>query len=118
MAESRFQFRWRVSQAGYKVIEGSFVNSPDTSEPLLIGLAPVGTEDQVKLYLPLEQYSALFKTFAELDCTNESVAGFADRYGFLGESNTWVNAPDYENVVWGESLVIWFEQIDKMGRPG
>jgi hypothetical protein len=82
-------FRWRVSETGYRWQELSFVwdgpiNQPENIGLLLVDGAHFGEKFTSRAYRPLKEGS-LFRTFAELPVGDkDAMAQFADRYGLLG----------------------------------
>src|SRR5687768_7315660 len=122
MAETLFQFPWQVSTGGYRVIKDKLKGKPQS---MLTDYVPLGEPAAIKTYLPLERHTGLFRQISELALTEIAVCDFANRYGFLGESQAWVALQDKTVKVkgepkplagWGEPLATWFEQISRMKR--
>jgi hypothetical protein len=59
--------------------------SSDELEPWVRARRPVKTATGWRQYAPLRSNTALFRTFADLECDQKSILGFADRFGLLTE---------------------------------
>src|SRR5947209_1749430 len=67
-------FTWRVAVGGYR-----WQDSPDGP-----ALVPAGGAWREREYQPLEEFTGLFRTFADADPSPEGFLRFANEYGPLG----------------------------------
>jgi hypothetical protein len=72
-----------------------------------------------KGYRPLEEKPELFSEFAGLDCTPESILGFANKYGWLGKG-TLIGFKSEDGSIpfdqTGEGLNLWVKEIEDMKK--
>src|SRR5712692_9558642 len=117
-AKEFFIFPWSIAKSGYQWIETTRVHPfhpvREANALFLSTGRPIGERSPHISYQPLTEHSGLFLTFAWLDHTqHESLLGFANRYGPLGEfvsialpvSNQWGDGEPYD---------IWFDEITRM----
>jgi hypothetical protein len=87
-ASSPFDFTWDVAESGHRwvqAIPGQPSARTRTPEVYLTDGHPWGTARMVRRHAPMRESPALFRTFADLEPTQEAVRRFADQYGMLGE---------------------------------
>jgi hypothetical protein len=78
-------FDWYVGTEGYRLVEmHPRWAAGEAKGPLLMLCPPEGPAPEVRRYFPLDQYPALFRTFADTPTTPEGVLQFANRFGMLG----------------------------------
>jgi hypothetical protein len=78
-------FDWYVCTEGYRLVEMHPRRAAGSAKgPLLMVCPPEGPAPDVRWYFPLDQYPALFRTFADTPTTPEGVLQFANRFGMLG----------------------------------
>src|SRR5262245_26126100 len=92
MADEIFDFSWKVTESGYKVIRGQpgspAVRPPDSSKSGLFvsDRIPIGSERTYRKYFPLIQHPDLFLQFASVPPTELAIVVFANRFGLLTEN--------------------------------
>jgi hypothetical protein len=122
-----FTFYWDVPKEGFRWIETSEFTPNDPDPPIsphrtrwLTDLVPMGGWYERQRYQPLEEYPALFRTFADIPATEEGVLAFANKYGSLGDCKPIVldgHGPESQRTTgYGELLLTWIEQIHAMQR--
>jgi hypothetical protein len=86
MPEIPLQFRWHVAESGYRWLETHPSLQPDTKRRrFLTDGRPTGAAGwRLRQYLPLSEFSGLFREFADTEPGYEGVKAFADRFGMLG----------------------------------
>ena len=78
-------FEWDVYAGGYRWVESKAFGSDKAKKHLTSG-HPIGVPSfEIKRYAPLERYTGLFRTFAEVDPDEAGIKAFADRFGLLGD---------------------------------
>ena len=97
MSGEIFDFEWHVHEAGYDVLDTSFI--VDSSAPgsrgsggkggrvswiALSGGASSSNLLARRKYYPLRDHTCLFRIFAETSIDPEGIVAFANRYGLLG----------------------------------
>lgn len=122
MADPSVLFSWHVPKAGFRWTDShSIPPVHDRREPFLtIGRNPDDRSAWAKRYRPLEQYTGLFRVFAEVEPQREAILAFAERFGSLGGALT-TSIPLYDRPLgkgyasgWGESLREWAGEIMAM----
>jgi hypothetical protein len=87
-AGAQSYFRWDVAASGYtweQLRPMEFLTGPeDETVWVLTDNVPLGTARDVNRYNPLTFDPRLFRAFAALEATRDSVQAFANTYGFLG----------------------------------
>jgi len=124
-------FYWTVPHSGYRWLDVK-IASANAVEESLLQLLPglqelnedvteahrrvlctsmtIGNEYAGRSYFPLEE-TGLFRTFSDIECNEEGVLCFANRYGGLGRTaSTYIGG----ETVAGESLETWTEEIREM----
>ncbi|MBZ5727444.1 MAG: hypothetical protein LAP87_20915 [Acidobacteriia bacterium] len=89
MADELTKFAWRVPSTGHRWIDGQSIGGDSSSaQRFLVEEAQPGELAPADEYNPLHEpsHSALFKTFAETESSEEGIQHFADRFGRLGGS--------------------------------
>jgi hypothetical protein len=134
MVGTFLDFEWSVEDGGYRwfPLPRSKV---ELSEPPLWA-DEAGPEVKVlavtkptchpgKPYQPLQKYDALFRTFANLDTSEEAIVSFADRYGRLTdcrehplefEERCRQADQDSDARLCGETYPFWCDEIETMRR--
>lgn len=79
------RFSWGVPQNGVKWVDASRQEGRSYPRALLKRFLSLGVTGRWRRYSPMEEFPALFRTFAEIDLTEESVLSFARQYGALGD---------------------------------
>lgn len=124
-AAPAFQFRQLVHEGGYRWIETRPAFSQGgEGKPgrYLTSGTPLGVAYNAVGYSPLHpSMAALFRTFADLEPTEEAIQAFANEYGLLGDPvTTWIVLPmegaASQTIGWGESLRGWTREIHAMRR--
>jgi hypothetical protein len=139
MAYGMARFSWYFPASGFSWVQGWILpdkskNRPektkkhrkdDEPEPVLVpgprprqGLKLGFGQDLLKWYEPFQTETALFRTFAATEPTEEGILAFANRYGRLSGS-TYVCCepadPDWpEPRLWGEPISQWRRHIARM----
>lgn len=123
-----FIFRWEVPEGGFRWVEAHECDwqNPHQSmqaqrERWLTDMIPVGRRYSRRRYGPLEEFPALFRTFADTPVTEEGVLRFANPYGRLGMERSILvpdeRPSDRDGVMGsGERLHTWIDQIHAMQR--
>ncbi|MGO9452636.1 MAG: hypothetical protein ACLQDV_16590 [Candidatus Binataceae bacterium] len=120
VTEKRFEpsvrFNWKVARSGYHWIEtrkGRFLCAVDALKPDWLNTF----ERYERRYPPLEDFTGLFRTFAELKPDERQVLAFANRFGLLGIGENLPLDSDFGSVmVQAESLKVWSEKIAQLKR--
>src|SRR5262245_51298715 len=105
-------FLWPVAVSGYKWDE-----FPDGAN-LRCGLEPI-RKWPLRQYAPLEEFTGLFRTFAETEPTKEGVLAFANQFGPLGAGPL---VEGMKDEVWASQGVVhdlledWQEEIPLMRK--
>lgn len=81
---------------------------------LLTTVAPDEEGLWVTRYAPLIDHSALFRTFADLPISAQSIVNFADRFGFLGGTATRRYRMTDGHIGFGEPVDVWHDAIRDM----
>ena len=112
-------FEWPVDEAGYSVVDLKPKRPKGRRGALLLD-GPSGPHvtrngGPLRNTRPLESFPTLFMEFARLDGSEESCAGFATKFGYLG---LWPLDEDADDRVMaqGEPVILWREPIDNMRR--
>jgi len=119
MADEIFDFRWPVSETGYKIMSGQpggIMNwQPDAtkSESFVTHGVPIGEARRSRFYHPLVTHPDLFLKFAASKPTEEGVLTFANHYGLLKGDE--VFATDQLNFgIHGDRLDDWKNEMKRM----
>jgi hypothetical protein len=89
-------FIWQVNSDGY-----FWTGDQDERE-----LLPLPDDRAAREYVPMEEHTGLFRTFAFTEPTEPAILAFANRYGLLG-----VGTMEGWKIVPNERLSIWESQI-------
>ena len=89
MADELFEFRWYVDEGGYNWLrvpwqEKFLIGAWRELELFLTSGVPEGVERPVHWYYPLHQHTGLFRHFAGIEISKDSIQKFANTYGLLG----------------------------------
>ena len=118
MANELFGFEWDRAVRGYEWFEiesdKDFFPLLEPGDEWLLKTKDGGRET----YRPLEEFTGLYRTFAELSPEKQPVLDFANKSGYLGTTATWHPsqfAPEVEDgsvdPVIGETLSEWTTHI-------
>jgi Putative ATPase subunit of terminase (gpP-like) len=109
-------FYWDVPQGGFRWMDASAI-ADATPRRWLTDAVPVGLAMDVRRYNPLDEYPALFRTFADTPLTEDGISRFANQFGGLGawEQIRLTSGPEVVMGM-GESRQIWMNEIDAMRR--
>jgi hypothetical protein len=109
-------FSWDVPPGGFRWLDASAIVDA-TPQRWLTEAVPVGLDVNGRHYHPLDQYPALFRTFADTPLTEDGISQFANQYGGLGawEQMRLTSGPDLVMGI-GERRQIWMNEIDGMRR--
>jgi len=126
MAVEMTDFLWQVAGSGYTwgdfdvaftIQRGKAVALDKGKVRALTDAVPMGGQYTVRQYLPLREFSGLFRTFSlDTEPTERNVQTFASRYGTLGVG-TGILLPLSDgraNVGTGETLESWATEIVDM----
>lgn len=102
MSNQLFDCMAEVSQSGYEW-------RMESGEPFLVPLDP---RAERRRYDPLAETTALFREFADLSMSEDSILGFANMYGSMGRFLA-SHRPDILRK-YGESRSQWFYKINEM----
>lgn len=103
-----FVFRWQVATGGYQWIQTQAAPGMEGARAAGLFLTAITPPVTARLYVPLPQYPALFRTFIETPPTPEGIQAFANQYGLLGEPViTSIQLPNTPRIVGGELLGRW-----------
>jgi hypothetical protein len=106
-------FEWFVAHEGYCCAVAPWQDlgaAQPTEAPVLFPDATL----HWRRYAPMEEYPVLYRTFAELDASPESLLGFANTYGLLGLwGNVWPGSTT-TMPVHGEAVAHWEEAMRDM----
>ena len=122
MSSELFQFLWPVPMGGFQWHDGELATDAENH------LVPPGTGRKTRVLVdnparsiysrrddPLRDHPALFRTFAALPGTEESIVQFADEFGNLGKGYLASIRPGGEFVgTTGETIDDWRESIRQM----
>lgn len=100
-------FVWRVATNGYRWNS----ETAQDDDPKLA----VNSEWSYREYQPLEEFSGLFRTFADTPLTRAGVLSFAQQYGLLGWWQR-IDGADAIDCLDMESFAFWCEQVQRMQR--
>src|SRR5260370_748153 len=134
MASDIFSFNWSVPQNGYRWIQCKVLVNERGIDPrmatntskiedderwvLASGIA-LGQTFYRKVYSPLHQFPALFRTLAQIkNDDKEAILAFANEYGDLGIGRPLaITAQDNPNRLlgmWGETFDDWRNEVDEL----
>jgi hypothetical protein len=84
--EIPLHFQWWLADGGHHWLETRPSLQPDQGQgPFLTDGRPAGAAGwRRRLYLPLSEFSGLFREFADTEPSYDGVKAFADRFGMLG----------------------------------
>lgn len=119
MGDDLTDFQWHVADSGYKVIyaEAMGLGRLDKSGAFITTGNPSEIPYSAKRYFPLRMFPALFKEFAELQTTKDSILSFANKYGMLGGTAAVMIGvadpakPSSKVPGHGEPLGMWIREI-------
>jgi hypothetical protein len=83
-------FRWRVQAGAYRwgeAISPEPLGRGQSPRSIFTGLGETSAES-VRVFFPLRDHTALFKTFSETEPTESGILGFIERFGLLLAANT------------------------------
>src|SRR5215831_2919778 len=119
MADEIFDFRWPVSETGYKIMRGQPGDirnwQPDATkyESFVTHGVPISHAHRRRFYHPLETHPDLFLKFATSKPTEEAVLTFANHYGLLkGDEVFATNQRDFG--IHGDRLDDWKNEMKRM----
>lgn len=126
MADERIDFWWDVASEGYRWVKAKALGKANEEWFLTTG-TPVGPIGYMRRrYQPIEESPGLFRIFADLDPTKESILAFASQYGHLTRDRSnarpgmecfsaqiEIELPSSGESVTaeGESLAFWSDEI-------
>jgi hypothetical protein len=115
-AQQMVAFFWEVPLGGFRWLDASAV-AGGTPQRWLTEAIPVGLAVDVRRYSPLDEYPALFRTFADTPLTEDGISRFANQFGGLGawEQIRLTAGPELVMGM-GEPRHIWMNEIDAMRR--
>jgi hypothetical protein len=117
MFEVNFDFRWSVPRAGFRWETGTFFAEDGAPIDSLLGDASQ-KNDGLRSYAPLQEATALFRTFSEVNPSKEGILDFANQYGSLGVATFFRAATGPPEVLaygrFGERLDVWSQEILRM----
>jgi hypothetical protein len=107
-------FNWKVARSGYVWADmkgGRFLRATDCLKPdWTFGLYE-------RDYQPLEQRTGLFREFAELELSENTVVAFANRFGMLGAEQGRSEETEFGPVpIRAETLGVWKREIENLKR--
>ncbi len=121
------KFIWRVARDGYRWTSGTYLATIDANKSI------DANNWHYREYAPLDEFTGLFRTFAETPTTMEGVLEFANQYGHLGTGASGVGGDlDCDWEYWSddewrradhterdtppnmEPIELWREEIDQM----
>lgn len=113
-------FLWSVPSDGFTWLEtrGGELSSKAGDWKVSMYLStgqPAGIQFMARQYRPLADYPALFREFADLDPTPDSILRFANRFGGLGVLEP-IELPGSSKLGAGERLPLWQDEIRVMHR--
>lgn len=115
MADEVFHFVWEVPEDGFR-FETTKEVLEDEEDIFLVHPAPIGTPYRLKRYMPLEEFTGLFKIFAKTKLDHDGVLEFANKYGTLTRGSH-IRPPSGSGpVLAGEPLRLWYDHIDRVKR--
>jgi hypothetical protein len=116
--KAEVNFRWSLPKSGFRWVDGEWF--PEKGDKEIPSLLVENTEiDQTRnAYSPLQEVSALFRVFAEIQPTKEGVLTFANQYGSLGVASFFITASGPAEVQAfgrvGETLDRWASEIARV----
>ena len=114
------EFRWDLPADGFRWEKTSSLPFGARGEKDWYLIEQRRPPFRMKFYKPLEMFSGLFRTFAALDPSRESILEFANSYGFLGEPITerviLPAATKAKATADGESITRWKGEITALRR--
>jgi hypothetical protein len=121
-APVQVDFDWYVCTEGYRLVEMQPRRAFKGAEgPLLMLCQPEGPAPKEQRYVPLDQYPALFRTFADTPTSPEGVLQFANRFGMLGgevavqtDRELPSTPTSLQRFVVAEPVVAWLNAILRM----
>jgi hypothetical protein len=125
MADEIAEFVWTVPSNGFKwqfrLPTHQVVEDPPTPIPVLTDDVELSSPIHAITYRPLEEYTGLFRTFAEVQPSEDGVIHFANKYGALGGIYRQAIALKEEDGKWaglgsGETLTAWKHEIAEIRR--
>ena len=124
MSGEFFAFYAQVPEAGFEIIQYRDPDSASETQWIVSkdGHVEEGSADvPVQRYRPLEDHTALFRTFAETIATEQGILEFANKYGLLNARH--IPPPNFgeagvthAGLVSGEPLEIWSTEIEAMRK--
>jgi hypothetical protein len=108
------QFKWQISQNGYRWSKVRSVLSADEQWHLSDGV-PIGSLSGYREYRPLQDETGLFITFADLKPTRAAILGFSTNHGYLTGGSWMPVTPDLAGF--GEPLSLWQAEIRAFSEP-
>jgi hypothetical protein len=109
-------FLWNIPQGGFRWLDATAVAGA-APQRWLTDAIPVGLQLDARRYSPMDQYPALFRTFADTPLSEDGITRFANQYGGLGAQEQIRLTPGPQlSLGVGESRQVWMNEIDAMHR--
>jgi hypothetical protein len=123
-----FEFRWEVPEGGYRwvdarLLEGNrleVVPSADAAgNTLPILIRQSACLGHARRYAPLDEETGLFRILADVEVSREGLLAFANRYGWLGNTQVTVHDPKLQGPGQiphrpGELWRVWVDAVKSL----
>ncbi len=112
MPDQLLTFVWPVPAAGYRWEDTAPVSDVSQRGRFLTDGVPIGQLQDLTYYAPLQSEPALFKTFANLEPTEDGILEFANKYGDLGAATETIILGN--SLGRGERIDLWTREVEAM----